>query len=169
MRDYQTEIDIARETARSMRIQQELDEKDKVDEFWVSMKKWNEENAHTGMLAMPVLEWFSRVDILDEKLKSMGGVSDPTDVSAKITLLKKDNDYQNMSIGIMFNFGIVPKLDEDNKVRMFVAEHTGLISSNEISQRIFWNFDYEKWGDTDCSEFRSLIVHREWGSWELPN
>ena len=164
MRDYQAEIDAARDEA----VREESRKPARVAEI---MDFWNSKWAPAGMAMMRYDEWKWRAFHLGRELRSLDGPAPKPHVERGVQWWKRDGDRVEMRI----DFGLrnSPDAAMDNKVRLFVAQRTGLIIKLPLRNHLTWECDYEFWSadmriGTDAVGAEGIVVHREWLDWPWP-
>ena len=163
MRDYQSEIDAARNKAaqkvKNERMRQE-ETQDDLDEF---IEKWNMSIAPVvpGMMAMDIEAWKRKVVALELELNELAKPSDSMMAPSFVGYIVHNVNWAETNVmdgfanrrvrfptnveGIIYvDFIDMPPKKLDNDLRLLVAQRTGMISQHpQNSLNMNWKFSYQ--------------------------
>ena len=192
-RDYQAEIDAARdratgdakaaaaiernlertrrarEAAEEARMKREADREAARRKALAAMENWNAESAPEGMMAMPLGDFTSRMDALERDFKSL---PEADGAFARFEVGQDALNRARWTWRALIGFGTdSPDPAKDNAIRLFMARRTGVVLERPLERWLAWDVACETWKDGESrvglagASMIFIVVHREWGSW----
>ena len=158
MRDYEAEVRRARAVGER---EQERQNKNR-DDLEAAIAEWNVTHSHKGFIAMPFGDWTARAERAGQGLNARGSVAYPSDAPGGVRY--KGGLPGKIDGHLFFRFGTEPTLDQDNAIRLLVAQRTGLLSEQPRGPNIVWPFSYGSWPQCPLGV---IVVHKEWALWSF--
>ena len=192
-RDYQAEIDAARDratedakaaaaiarnyersraaqkAAEKARMKREADREAARRKALAAMENWNAESAPDGMMAMPVEDLMNRMEALERDFKSL---PEADGAFARFEVGQDALNRARWTWRALIGFGTdSPDPAKDNAIRLFMAQRTGVVLERPLERWLAWDVACETWNDGESraglagASMTFVVVHREWGSW----